>query len=133
MYERTLRRVRVNPQTVLLVLLPSLGDMRFLRLLHLELLLDLGLELFSVLGLSRDECGGGGFEFIFDLLGELEMKTGLFVRLGSQCFEGVSEFTVWELCVVSGVDLTGYGTRQNQHDGLRKRFGHQWQVEIQWW
>lgn len=77
--------VRVDSETVRLILLPSLIHMEFLLLFGLELLLDSGLKCLFVVGLSSDKVSCRGFEVITDLFGQVLMVTGLLVGLETQC------------------------------------------------
>ena len=88
----TLGRVSIDAQTVLLVFLAGLVYMGLLRLLRLELLLDCGLERFTMLCLTSDKGGDGIFEFVSDLLGKLHVEASLLVCLLSQGIERVAEF-----------------------------------------
>ena len=61
-----------------LVLLAGVIDVRLLRLLYLELLLYRRLN-DLMLGLACDKGVSGALKVLVDLLGELEMKSGLFL------------------------------------------------------
>jgi len=88
----TLGRVSVDAETILLVFLAGLVDVGFLGLFRLELLLDCGLIALTMLGLASDKGGDGNFEFISNLMCELDVEGGLLFCLLSQRIDRVSEF-----------------------------------------
>ena len=79
--KRALGRIRVDAQTVLLVLVTCLCNMLLLRLLILELLLDRGYGGALMLILPLNEGGGRSFEIVANLLGKFNVETGLLFRL----------------------------------------------------
>ena len=79
--KRALGRIRVDAQTVLLVLVTCLCNMLLLRLLVLELFLDRGYGSALMLILPLNEGGGRSFEIVANLLGKFNVETGLLFRL----------------------------------------------------
>lgn len=88
----TLGGVSVDAKTILLVFLAGLVDVGFLRLLRFELFLNYCLIGFTVLCLTSDKGRDGIFEFVPDLLCELDVEARLLVSLLSQGIERVAEF-----------------------------------------
>ena len=74
---------------ILLVFLAGIVDVSFLGLLRLELLLDCGLIVLTMLGLASDKGGDGIFEFISNLMCKLDVEVGL---LSVFCRSVSSEF-----------------------------------------
>jgi hypothetical protein len=66
--ECRLRRIGIDPLTVVFVLFPCLVDVLFLGLLRLPVLLDHSLERLFVVGLAAAEGAGGAFDVGADRL-----------------------------------------------------------------
>jgi hypothetical protein len=109
--EGALGSVGVNAETILLIFFSSLVDVALLCLLCFELFLDRTLINFTMLGLTCDERGGGVFELVANLLGELQMKRGLLVRLQAKGVEGVSKLASNEETTSGGRG----GNPRNEH------------------
>ena len=101
LHERGLGRVRVDAETVGLVLFARFAGVLIPRLFDFEFFFDRGLIDFFVVLLFGDKGAYLAFEIRADLLSELGVEPGLFVCLESERVDRVADFASGDVSVIS--------------------------------
>lgn len=86
--------IRVDTDTILLILFAGLIDVCLLGLFGLELLLDSGLERLLVVHLPCMECCGRRLKISTNLLGEDHVEARLLVRLEPDRIQGIPQLSI---------------------------------------